>query len=69
MIKRQEILFTPDSLTTTAYQQKNWNYLRDQYIVNQSNYLDKVVDEVPMNTLFGSDKGDGDNKIKMKFLK
>ena len=41
---------------------KTCTYLRDQYVVNQSNYPDTVVDIVAMIASFGTDEGDGSNK-------
>ena len=41
---------------------KPCTYLREQYVVNQSNYPDTVVDAVAMITSFGTDDGDGGNK-------
>ena len=39
---------------------KTRKYLREEYIVNQSNYLDIVVETVAMITLFGNDNVDRD---------
>ena len=41
---------------------KTQNYLRDQYVVNQSNYPNTVINAVAMYTSFGSDIGDNSDK-------
>ena len=41
---------------------KTCTYLKEQYVVNQSNYPNTMVDPVAMITSFGNGGGDGGNR-------